>query len=335
MSPADDAPSNKELRSEDHRWALQHEFLAQDPSTGVDPLVLAHVSPAPAASHVMQTPDGTTLVYKTIGTDDQLPVMFCNGLGGTYRTFGGVFGGLVPEYRIICHDYRGLFESGRPPKDHSLDVPTHADDLFRVMDHAGVEEAVLFGWSMGVQVALEAYRQHPDRVRAMVFASGVDGRLLDSVEFVPGASKLALTGVRLMQRTGGEVAAVLSRAVRTRSVERLARRLNLVGRNSAVTLKHASLLLSSDPAIYWRIVERLHEHSAAEWLDEIDVPVLILHGDSDVLTPVRRGREMLARIPDSEMRVFTGCTHAVVLEFPDRVAKNMCEFLQRRLPVGG
>ncbi|MFT6398976.1 MAG: pimeloyl-ACP methyl ester carboxylesterase [Bradymonadia bacterium] len=333
MSRAGDAPSNKELRSEDQRWALQHEFLAQDPSTGVDPVVLAQVHPAPTASHVMQTPDGTTLVYKAIGETSQPPVMFCNGLGGTYRTFAEVFGGLVPEYRVLCHDYRGLFESGRPPDNHSLDVPTHADDLFRVMDHAGVDEAILFGWSMGVQVALEAYRQHPERVRAMVFASGVDGRLLDSVEFVPGASKLALAGVRLMQKSGGDVANALSRVVRSRSVERLARKLNLVGRNSAVTLKHASLLLSSDPAIYWRIVERLHEHSAAAWLKEIDVPVLILHGDSDVLTPVRRGTEMLAQIPNSEMRVFTGCTHAVVLEFPDRVVKNMCEFLQRRLPV--
>ena len=335
MTEGGDRPSDRQLRGENQRWALQHRFMEVDASTGIDPAVLAAVGSVPASTHVALADDGTTIVYMSIGEEDRTPIAFCNGLGGTYRTFGEVFGGLVPEHRVLCHDYRGLFESGHPPPGHPLDVPTHARDLLRVLDHAGLESAVLFGWSMGVQVALEAYRQAPERVQAMVFASGVAGQLLSSVEVVPGASRLALAGVRLMQRTGGDVAAALSRIVRTRTAADLAHRLRLVGRNSEVTLEHASLLLSSDPAIYWRMVERLHEHDASEWLSTIDVPVLILHGDSDVLTPVRRGQEMLRAIPGAEMRVFTGCTHAVILEYPERVAKNVVDFLVRRLPVDG
>jgi pimeloyl-ACP methyl ester carboxylesterase len=304
-----------------------------DLKTGLDPSVRAMVAPAQASSHAAQTDDGTVLIYKSIGDASRTPIAFLNGLGGTYRTFGSVFSGLLPDYRILCHDYRGLFESGHAPAGHALDVPTHARDLLRVLDHAGVERAVLFGWSMGVQVALDAYRQAPERVKGMVLTSGVSGRLLSSVEVVPGASRLALAAVRLMQRTGGDVAAVLSRAVRTQAAAKVAHRLRLVGRNSEVALEHASLLLSSDPAIYWRMVERLHEYDASPWLRDIDVPVLILHGDSDVLTPVHRGQEMLAAIPSAEMRVFTGCTHAVILEYPDRVAKNVLEFLARRLPA--
>ena len=333
MTNGGDRPSSWQLRGANHRWALQHRFMDVDPATGIDPAVLALVGSAPASSHVAQSEDGTTLVYKSIGALERTPIAFCNGLGGTYRTFGEVFAGLLPEYRMVCHDYRGLFESGHPPADDPLDVPTHARDLLHVLDHAGIDQAVLFGWSMGVQVALEAYRQAPDRVRAMVFASGVTGHLLNSVEVVPGASWLALAGVRVMQRTGGDVAAALSRVVRTKAVADLAHRLRLVGRNSEVTLEHAALLLSSDPAIYWRMVERLHEHDASPWLRDIEVPVLILHGDSDVLTPVHRGEEMLDAIPGAEMRVFTGCTHAVILEYPDRVAKNVRDFLDRRLPV--
>lgn len=333
MTDGGDRPPDRQLRGENQRWALQHRLMDVDPDTGVDPAVLAAVGFAPASSHVAQAEDGTTIVYKSIGEPDRPAIAFCNGLGGTYRTFGEVFGGLVHEYRVVCHDYRGLFESGHPPAGHPLDVETHAGDLLRVLDHAGLERAILFGWSMGVQVALEAYRQAPERIRAMVFASGVTGHLLNSIDVVPGASRLALAGVRLMQRTGGDVAAALSRVVRTRVISDLAHRLRLVGRNSEVTLEHASLLLSSDPAIYWRMVERLHDHDTTDWLATVDAPVLILHGDSDVLTPVRRGQEMLKSIPNAEMRVFTGCTHAVILEYPERVAKNVVEFLNRRLPA--
>lgn len=335
MTAAGSAPTRRQLRGANQRWALQHEFMEVDPATGIDRHVLAATHPARASSHLAQTADGTSLAYKIFGDPTRSTIAFCNGLGGTYRTFADVFKGLLPQYRLICHDYRGLFESGNPPPDHPLDVATHASDLLRVLDDAGIDRAVLFGWSMGVQVALEAYRQAPDRIRGMIFASGVTGRLMDSIEVFPGASRLALRGARMMQRSGGNVAALLSRVVRTRAAASTARRLRLVGRNSDVTLEHASLLLSSDPAIYWRMVERLHEHDASGWLSEIDVPVLVLHGDSDVLTPVWRGREILEAIPRAEMRVFTGCTHALVLEYPDRVARNVHEFLARRLPAGG
>ncbi len=297
---------------------------------GIDARVLELIGDAPASAHTVRASDGTELSYKVFG--DAGPVVaFCNGLGGTYRTFADVFAQLLGQYRIVVYDYRGLFESG-PPMSPNLDVATHAEDLMTVLDAAQAPGAVLFGWSMGVQVALEAYRRAPDRVHAMILASGVPGRLLDSVAVVPGSAPIALAGTRVMSATGSRIANLLGHAVRTRPVKRVARAMGLVGRNVDITMEHAALLLSSDPAVYWRIVEQLHRHDASDVLTTIDVPVLILHGDADVLTPVRLGREMRVRIPGSEMHVFGGCTHAVVLEFPERVVRHVVDFLTRRLP---
>lgn len=294
--------------------------------------MLAQLGDAPASSHTVTTPEGAVLSYKLFGESGPV-VAFCNGLGGTYRTFAGVFAALVADYRIVVYDYRGLFESGRPADDDPLDVPTHARDLMTVLDAAGVSSATVFGWSMGVQVALEAYRRFPDRIDAMVLASGVPGRLLDSVAVVPGTSRVALAGARAMKASGTRLSTALARVVRTAPVSRVARALKLVGRNADVTMEHAALLLSSDPSVYWRIVEQLHAHDARDVLPTIAVPVLILHGDSDVLTPVRLGREMRMRIRGSEMHVFSGCTHAVVLEYPERVARHLRDFLARRVPL--
>ena len=54
------------------------------------------------------------------------------------------------------------------------------DDLNRVMDAAGIEQAVLFGHSMGVQVALEFHRRYAHRVKGLVLICGSYGTPLDT-----------------------------------------------------------------------------------------------------------------------------------------------------------
>lgn len=315
---------------ETRRWRLQRELMHTDPETGIDRRVLALLGGQRATSHRLTRPDGTSLSYKRFG-EAAHTVMFCNGLGGTYRTFADVIARLLPDVQVIVFDYRGMFESGRPPDDSPLDVATHAEDLFAVMDDAGVSQATVFGWSMGVQVALEAWRLDRSRIEGLVFASGVEGRLLESLLVIPGSPELTLRVLETVRDHGTPLTNLLARTCRTRAVKRLARGLRLVGRNADLTMEHAALLFSADPAIYCRIVEALHEHDGTEVLPTIDVPTLILHGDSDVITPVWKGRELRTRISDSEIWVFAGCTHAVILEFPERVARRVRAFLERRV----
>lgn len=316
--------------TETRRWRLQRALMQTDPESGIDTRVLALLGDAPASSHRVLRPDGTSLSYKRFG-DAPRTLVFCNGLGGTYRTFAEVIARLLPDIQAIVYDYRGLFESGHPPADGSLSVATHAEDLFAVLDDAGVGEAVVFGWSMGVQVALEAWRQHPERIRGLVFASGVEGRLLESLLVVPGSPELTLKLLELVRDHGTPVTNFLARTCRTPAVKRLARGVGLVGRNADVTMEHAALLFSAAPSVFFRIVEELQRHDASDVLDTIDVPTLLLHGDSDVLTPVWRGRQLRVRIASSEIWVFAGCTHAVILEYPERVARQVASFLSRRV----
>jgi len=314
----------------ERQWALQHGLMKADIVTGIDPRVLKRIAPHTGSSHHVHAPDGTRLAYKRFGEGEHT-LVFCNGLGGTYRTFSEVFAPLLSDYQIIVHDYRGLFESGASAVPGKLGVPTHADDVATVLDHAGVASATLFGWSMGVQVGLEVFRRHRSRLDALVLASGVDGRILDSVMDWPGLSIASRTFVSLMRTRGSRVSELLARSIQNRTIVSVARAMGLVGRNADVTMEHAALLFSADPETYWTLVQRMHEHDASDVPEQIDIPALILHGDADVLTPVRRGRELRARIRGAELWVFAGCTHAVILEYPQRVAVHVADFLRRRV----
>ena len=71
------------------------------------------------------------------------------------------------EFRFISFDVRGHGQSGKPedPEAYGMEM---ADDVIRLMDHLGVDEAHVAGYSMGAEIALKVATAHPDRVRSIV-----------------------------------------------------------------------------------------------------------------------------------------------------------------------
>jgi 3-oxoadipate enol-lactonase len=78
-------------------------------------------------------------------------------------------------FRVITPDLRGFGESEAPDGDYSMDL--FADDLVSLLDHLGVEKALIGGMSMGGYVLLNLIERHPQRVSAACFIvtrSGAD-----------------------------------------------------------------------------------------------------------------------------------------------------------------
>src|SRR5262245_38645689 len=113
-----------------------------------------------AQRHVVAA-DGTRIGYQVRGAGPC--VVLANGLGGTYPTFRYLYDALG-DYKTICWDYRGLYSSGAPADPRANTMAHHVDDLMAILAAEGVEDVVIAGWSMGVQVALETVRRHPHRV---------------------------------------------------------------------------------------------------------------------------------------------------------------------------
>jgi pimeloyl-ACP methyl ester carboxylesterase len=67
-------------------------------------------------------------------------------------------------------------------------------DLRAVLNHFGIQKAVLLGWSMGVQVSLEAWRQTPAVVQGLVLINGPYGSPLKTA-FSPMLQGSPLAGM--------------------------------------------------------------------------------------------------------------------------------------------
>lgn len=80
--------------------------------------------------------------------------------------------------RLVALDLRGHGESGKPHEPDAYGRDRLAADVVELMDHLGLKDVDLFGYSMGARVALKVALGHPRRVWNLVLG-GVGARVLE------------------------------------------------------------------------------------------------------------------------------------------------------------
>jgi pimeloyl-ACP methyl ester carboxylesterase len=101
---------------------------------------------------------------------DPDPVVCLHGITAQHRAFNAAARYLEPSHGLVSVDLRGRGDSDKPESGYSLEA--HAADVVRVLDHLGLQSAVLAGHSMGGFVALKTALTFPARVRALVLLDG-------------------------------------------------------------------------------------------------------------------------------------------------------------------
>ena len=96
-------------------------------------------------------------------------VVYLHGFAGSSDLWSAV--GLLPldGFRTIAFDARGHGQSGKPD-DQSAYGTELVEDVIRLMDARGVEQAHIVGYSMGAETALKLATEHHDRVLSVVAA---------------------------------------------------------------------------------------------------------------------------------------------------------------------
>jgi pimeloyl-ACP methyl ester carboxylesterase len=286
--------------------------------------------PAPevAVKTVAASDDTRIACHDTGGTGPV--IVLANGLGGPFASWRHQIEYLRDRYRLVSWDYRGLYGSTRPSGDPPrLGVPAHVDDLEVVLEELGVERAAFMGWSMGVQVILEFFERHPERVSHLVLINGTYGKPLDTVA-VPLSSRIIPPAVDQIRRFHELGSGLLKRATRWPETVMWLKRLGLVGATLDEELfrEIAQEFGGVDLDAYLRILRALGDHDAAHVLDSIKVPTLVITGDRDAFTPRQLAQQMARRISGGEILVVRGATHYAAIEYPELVNLRIEKFLR-------
>ena len=97
---------------------------------------------------------------------------------------------LAAGRRVIAFDNRGHGESGKPHDPAAYRMEILAEDARRLLDHLGVEQADVIGYSMGARIAASLALTHPERVRSAVFG-GLGDAMVSRELFAPVEPLLA------------------------------------------------------------------------------------------------------------------------------------------------
>jgi pimeloyl-ACP methyl ester carboxylesterase len=157
--------------------------------------------------------EGHRLVYDEYGSGDRV-VALLPGLLFNRRMHGPLAESLAEHgHRVLCLDPLGHGDSDRPREMTNYSMREFGRQAIGLLDHAGVERAVLGGASLGANASLEAASAAPERVRGLLIEMPVlDNALLGcAIAFTPllvgltfGAPVARLAGrvAGLMPRTG-------------------------------------------------------------------------------------------------------------------------------------
>ncbi|WP_409235871.1 alpha/beta fold hydrolase [Streptomyces sp. PA5.6] len=115
------------------------------------------------------TVNGATLHYDDIGPKTGLPVLLIHGHPFNRSLWSPQATALAAAgYRVVTPDLRGYGDSS--VSNGPVYLGDFADDLAGILDHLGIEQAVIGGVSMGGQIAMEMQRGHAGRVRALLLS---------------------------------------------------------------------------------------------------------------------------------------------------------------------
>ncbi len=265
--------------------------------------------------------------------DGEPAMVLCDGLGCDGFAWKYLLPELKNRFRVVRWHYRGHGKSSFPQEPGAIGVEQIMSDLEKVVEAAGVSRAVVFGHSMGVQVALEYHRRCPERVQGLVLLCGSYGNPLDTWHdhtllrrAFPFIREVVEHNPDLARRVIGKVLRTdfaVSFAMKAELNPDLMRREDMV--------PYFDHLAAMHPVAFIRTLDSLKDHSVWDHLRDIDVPTLVVGGERDRFTPGWLSRRMAEAIDGAEFLLVPGGTHTAPLERPELVGRTVRRFLNERV----
>ena len=241
--------------------------------------------------------DGVPIWYEEHGDPNGPPVV---ALHGGVLTFDGSFGAVLPWLvqgrRVIGVELQG--HGHTPDTGRAMSIVRFADDVAALLDRLGIEQADLWGFSLGGLTATGVAVRHPSKVRRLVLAA---------VHIRPDGYHPEITAPEQDDP-------------------------RLPTQEEFAAWQAAYSAVAPDPEGFFPFLERIQPvvHQWTGWSDEeirsITAPTLLVIGDRDFVR-LDHAAEMLGLFPDSRLAVLPGTTHTQVMQRSEPLRALVSPFL--------
>ncbi len=259
--------------------------------------------------------DGRRIAYRQAGSGP--PLVLLHGWSMSSVVFTEVIESLAADYNVLVPDLRG---HGASEPAEGYGFADFADDLRCWFEALELQGASLLGWSLGGQVALQAYpglRQQIDRL-ILVGSTPCFCATKDWPHGLPGGQ------VRAMARDlGHNYAKTMSdffalqfagEAVERQRYRRIVEFAVRAGR-------------LPDPQVALAALATLRCGDLRPQLEKIDCPVLVMHGGLDRIVPPGAGLFLAEHLPRAQYHLMPEVGHAPFLSQLEETVSRWRQFL--------
>jgi pimeloyl-ACP methyl ester carboxylesterase len=224
-------------------------------------------------------------------------------------------------YRVITYDRRGFGRSDKPMHGYTYDTLT--EDLHTLLTELDLRDVTLVGFSMGGGEVARYFSQYgSERLHSVVFASAVPPYLMQT----PGNPEGPLTATRAAKMTAdltkdqdGFYDQFASDFFSANGQLKVSEQ----QRQDAIALAH-----QADKKAALACMAAFGNTDFRDDLAKVNVPTLVLHGDSDAVVPFEgSGKRTHAAIDGSELHVIAGAPHGANVSHAEEWNRALIEFL--------
>ncbi|MHA1757587.1 MAG: alpha/beta fold hydrolase [Promethearchaeota archaeon] len=266
--------------------------------------------------------NGIKICYEISGEGQ--PIFLVHGFGSKKECWIAQIPELSKYYRVIYFDNRGAGKSDRPEGGYTME--TFADDIAGLMDFLGIDKAkAVIGWSLGGMIVQHFALKYPEWTEkiALLFTNykGTGGELYKQMR------------IETENRRKEDPKGVFWESTKLSFLPKFRREMRENPKKKFYGLWSAEDLMkidSEDTPTEKDIINQanaLEEHNTYNRLHELKMPVLLLAGSHDKLTPKSAMEEMHNKIPNSIFKVIDKAGHGAPLSHAPDVNKILLEFL--------
>jgi len=246
--------------------------------------------------------DGLDISFTDQGPDDYNAIIFIHGFPLNKSMWDYQVEQLQVNHRVIAYDVRGHGATSEGAGKYSIAL--FAEDLMRLMDHLEIKNAILCGHSMGGYIAMDAISRWPERFTGAVLTN------TQCMDDTPQLKTKRMKAIQDIQQYGIERFA-------DESILNLFAPASYTTRQNEIESIREMIVHTKRETLTKTLRALMCRDEACSKLNQIHVPVLLIAGKEDRITPPAATRMMNAKIYDAWITIMPHAGHLCNLEMPD------------------
>jgi pimeloyl-ACP methyl ester carboxylesterase len=220
------------------------------------------------------------------------------------------------HYRVVAFDNRGVGRSSKRGGPYTTKMM--AEDTLALMDHLGIAQANILGYSMGSMIAREIAINHPERVRKLILGA------MPVVRNSSDAGMVRLHAIGLKENLSESDAREVVKIVTAMSFKRLSFRLFF-----GLVMKIFPMPVS--PRGVFGQFMAAESYDLDDKLEQIKAQTLVVVGTEDSIAPEAYARKVVGSLPNARLVTVDGGSHILFMENSRRFNGEVLTFLKGSL----